>query len=197
MNIGIDIDDTLTDIRDKLNLAAEKYANELGKENKNEEDKYVEDNNNGNVYQIKYGFTYEELKYFLSVIQEEITKKAEPREGCVEVINKLHDEGHKIYIITARDSEFHEDPYELSKNWLDKNNIYYDKLIVNARSKAPVCKTEKIDIFIDDQLNNCVDDSKAGIRTIRISNDDNLYENIETLLNWNEIYKSVKESLLC
>ena len=59
MNIGIDIDDTLTDIRDKLNLAAEKYANELGKENKNEEDKYVEDNNNGNVYQIKYGFTYE------------------------------------------------------------------------------------------------------------------------------------------
>ena len=27
MNIGIDIDDTLTDIRDELKLAAEKYAN--------------------------------------------------------------------------------------------------------------------------------------------------------------------------
>ena len=127
MNIGIDIDDTLTDIRDKLNLAAEKYANELGKENKNEEDKYVEDNNNGNVYQIKYGFTYEELKYFLSVIHEGITKKEEPRKNCVEIIRRLHNEGHKIYIITARDSEFHEDPYKLSKDWLDKNNIYYDE----------------------------------------------------------------------
>lgn len=192
MNIGIDIDDTLTDIRDELKLAAEKYANKLGKEIK--DSKYIEDQNNGNIYQIKYGFTYEELKYFLSVIQEEITKKAEPREGCVEVINKLHNKGHKIYIITARDSEFHKDPYELSKNWLDKNNIYYDKLIVNARSKAPVCKTEKIDIFIDDQLNNCVDVSKAGIRAIRISNDDNSsYENIETLLNWNKIYNYINE----
>mgnify|MGYP000961685525 CR=1 FL=1 len=124
MNIGIDIDDTLTNIRDELKLAAEKYANKLGKEIK--DSKYIEDQNNGNIYQIKYGFTYEELKYFLSVIQEEITKKAEPREGCVEVINKLHNKGHKIYIITARDSEFHKDPYELSKNWLDKNNIYYE-----------------------------------------------------------------------
>ena len=155
MNIGIDIDDTLTDIRDKLNLAAEKYANELGKENKNEEDKYVEDNNNGNVYQIKYGFTYEELKYFLSVIHEGITKKEEPRKNCVEIIRRLHNEGHKIYIITARDSEFHEDPYKLSKDWLDKNNIYYDELIVNARNKLEVCQRKNIDLFIDDQLANC------------------------------------------
>ena len=39
MNIGIDIDDTLTDIRDELKLAAEKYANKLGKEIK--DNKYV------------------------------------------------------------------------------------------------------------------------------------------------------------
>ena len=62
MNIGIDIDDTLTDIRDELKLAATKYANKLGKEIK--DSKYIEDQNNGNIYQIKYGFTYEELKYF-------------------------------------------------------------------------------------------------------------------------------------
>ena len=34
MKIGIDIDDTLTDIRDELKLAAEKYASELGKKKK-------------------------------------------------------------------------------------------------------------------------------------------------------------------
>ena len=194
MNIGIDIDDTLTDIRDKLNLAAEKYANELGKENKNEEDKYVEDSNNGNIYQIKYGFTYEELKYFLSVIQEEITKKEEPRKNCVEIIRKLHNEGHKIYIITARDSEFHEDPYKLSKDWLDKNNIYYDELIVNARNKLEVCQRENIDLFIDDQLANCTKVSEAGIKVIRITEyNDIQHGDIINKKNWNEIYDYIKE----
>lgn len=194
MNIGIDIDDTLTDIRDKLNLAAEKYANELGKENKNEEDKYVEDNNNGNVYQIKYGFTYEELKYFLSVIHERITKKEEPRKNCVEIIRKLHNEGHKIYIITARDSEFHEDPYKLSKDWLDKNNIYYDELIVNARNKLEVCQRKNIDLFIDDQLANCTKLSEAGIKVIRITEyNDIQHGDIINKKNWNEIYNYIKE----
>ena len=194
MNIGIDIDDTLTDIRDKLNLAAEKYANELGKENKNEEDKYVEDNNNGNVYQIKYGFTYEELKYFLSVIHEGSTKKEEPRKNCVEIIRKLHNEGHKIYIITARDSEFHEDPYKLSKDWLDKNNIYYDELIVNARNKLEVCQRENIDLFIDDQLANCTKLSEAGIKVIRITEyNDIQHGDIINKNNWNEIYNYIKE----
>lgn len=194
MNIGIDIDDTLTDIRDKLNLAAEKYANELGKENKNEKDKYVEDNNNGNVYQIKYGFTYEELKYFLSVIHEGITKKEEPRKNCVEIIRKLHNEGHKIYIITARDSEFHEDPYKLSKDWLDKNNIYYDELIVNARNKLEVCQRKNIDLFIDDQLANCTKLSEAGIKVIRITEyNDIQHGDIINKKNWNEIYNCIKE----
>lgn len=194
MNIGIDIDDTLTDIRDKLNLVAEKYANELGKENKNEEDKYVEDNNNGNVYQIKYGFTYEELKYFLSVIHEGITKKEEPRKNCVEIIRRLHNEGHKIYIITARDSEFHEDPYKLSKDWLDKNNIYYDELIVNARNKLEVCQRKNIDLFIDDQLANCTKLSEAGIKVIRITEyNDIQHGDIINKKNWNEIYNYIKE----
>ena len=194
MNIGIDKDDTLTDIRDKLNLAAEKYANELGKENKNEEDKYVEDNNNGNVYQIKYGFTYEELKYFLSVIHEGITKKEEPRKNCVEIIRRLHNEGHKIYIITARDSEFHEDPYKLSKDWLDKNNIYYDELIVNARNKLEVCQRKNIDLFIDDQLANCTKLSEAGIKVIRITEyNDIQHGDIINKKNWNVIYNYIKE----
>ena len=139
MRIGIDIDDTMTNIKDKLNAAAMQYAKSLNKDVKNIDYNIVDVYNNGNIYQKLFNFNYEELKYFLGTIQEEITDNAIQRENCVEVINKLHNDGNGIYIITARDKEFQEDPYLQSKEWLEKNLIYYDKLIVNARDKGKLC----------------------------------------------------------
>lgn len=193
MNIGIDIDNTITEVQDELNKAAYEYAVKLGKNINNAENPLEDIKNNGDVYKKKFEFTYEELKYFLKNIQEEITNKAKPRINAVETINKLRREEHKIFIITARDSEFHDDPYLLSKNWLDKNNIEYDKLIVNAREKGVVCKNENIDLFIDDQLNNCLDVLKEGIKVIRISKEISKNAEIVDLDNWNKIYEFIGE----
>lgn len=193
MKIGIDIDNTITEVQEELNNAAYEYAIKLGKNINNAENFFEDIKNNVDTYKKKFQFSYDELKYFLKNIQEEITNNAVPREKVVEVISKLKKLDHKIYIITARDSEFHDDPYNLSKNWLDKNNIEYDKLIVNAREKAPVCKDEKIDLFIDDQLNNCLDIAKIGIKTIRLSNDKKKYKDIITFENWDEIYNYITE----
>lgn len=193
MKIGIDIDNTITEVQDELNKAAYEYAIKLGKNIKNAENPFEDIKNNGDTYKKKFQFSYDELKYFLKNIQEEITNKAKPRENAVETINRLRKDGHKIIIITARDSEFHEDPYLLSKNWLDKNNIEYDKLIVNAREKGTICKNENIDLFIDDQLNNCLDVSKEGIRVIRMSNEDSNNRNIVDLNNWSKIYEFIGE----
>ena len=193
MNIGIDIDNTITEVQEELNNAAYEYAIKLGKNIKNDDNPFEDIKNNGDTYKKKFQFSYDELKYFLKNIQEEITNKAEPRDNAVEIINRLRKEGHKIFIITARDSEFHEDPYLLSKNWLDKNNIEYDKLIVNAREKGTVCKNENIDLFIDDQLNNCLDVSKEGIRVIRISHETCNNKYIVDLNNWTKIYEYIGE----
>ena len=92
----------------------------------------------------------EELKYFLGPIQEEITNNAIPRPDCVDIIKQLHEDGNEIYIITARDDEFHENPYLQSEVWLKENNIYYDKLIVNARDKRKVCLENNIDMLFTD-----------------------------------------------
>ena len=117
MIIGIDIDDTLTDIRDEVGAEALKYAKSLNKEI--DEKKVVWDkNNNGSSFKERYNLNYDELLYFFGNIQEKITKKAKPREDVVEVLKNLRKDGHKIYIVTARDSEFHHDPYGLSKTWL-------------------------------------------------------------------------------
>ena len=192
MRIGIDIDDTLTDVKDELIKAGENYARSLGKDikvDKNFEDK----NNNGNKWQEMFQFNYEELKYFLKDIQESITNKAKPREDVVEVINKLKNDGNEIIIITARDSEFHDDPYKYSKDWLDKNNIYYDKLVVNARNKEDTCIEEKIDLFIDDSESNCLKVNKAGIKTIRVCNEiENNNSNLICFNNWNDIYSYIQ-----
>ena len=73
MRIGIDIDDTLTNIRDRLTDSAFEYAKSLNKSIENKELKINDIYNNGNIYQKMFDFTYEELKYFLGTIQEEIT----------------------------------------------------------------------------------------------------------------------------
>lgn len=190
MNIGIDIDNTITDVQEKLNNAAFEYARWLGKDIDNSVSLEEDINNDGEVYIKKFKFNCDELRHFLTDIQEEIGKNAEPREGAVETIKKLRKDGHKIFIVTARDSEYHEDPYLLSKNWLDKNNIEYDKLIVNARNKAPVCKNENIDVFIDDQLGNCLKVAETGIKVIRFGDG---YKNIIGINNWNEIYRFLGE----
>ena len=192
MKIGIDIDDTLTDVKDELIKAGEKYARSLGKDIKVEKN-FEDKNNNGNKWQEMFQFNYEELKYFLKDIQESITNQAKPRENVVEVINKLKNDGNEIIIITARDSEFHDDPYKYSKDWLDKNNIYYDKLVVNARNKEDACIEEEIDLFIDDSKSNCLNVKKAGIKTIRVCNV--IEENNSNLIcfnNWNDIYSYIQ-----
>lgn len=192
MIIGIDIDDTLTDIRDEVGAEALKYAKSLNKEI--DETKVVWDkNNNGSSFKERYNLNYDELLYFFRNLQEKITKKAKPREDVVDILKKLREEGHKIYIITARDSEFHDDPYKLSKIWLDKNNIEYDKLIVDARDKVKVCKEQNVDLFIDDKLSNCQGISNEGIITIRITNYTDQHQNIINKKNWKEIYEYIKQ----
>ena len=191
MRIGIDIDDTMTDVKDKLTKAAANYAKRLNKDIQNIDNNDIVDlYNNGNIYQKLFNFNHEELKHFLGPIQEEITNNAVPRENCAKVINALHKDGHEIYIVTARDKEFHKDPYLYGKVWLDKNKIYYDKLIVNARDKRIVCLENNIDLLIDDNINNCLNVANVGIDTITIGNKNN--SKIRNFDNWQEIYDYIK-----
>ena len=190
MKIGIDLDNTITKVQEELNNAAYEYAIKLGKNIKNSENSFENIKKNEDTYK-KFQFSYDELKYFLKNIQEDITNKAKPRDDAKEMINRLKKDGHEIIIITARCKEFHENPYLLTKNWLDKNKIEYDKILVDVKQKGIVCKKEKIDIFIDDQLNNCFDIENNGIQTIRISDDNKQYKNIISLKNWKEIYNFI------
>ena len=59
MRIGIDIDDTMTDIKDQLRGAAVEYAKSLNKNIRYKNDGIVDMYNNGNIYQQLFDFNYE------------------------------------------------------------------------------------------------------------------------------------------
>ena len=90
MRIGIDIDDTLTDIKDKLANAAFEYAKSLNKGVENKDLKINDVKNNGNIYQKIFDFTYEELKYSILLCYEDNDKFCH-RHIVAEWINLLLD----------------------------------------------------------------------------------------------------------
>ena len=62
----------------------------------------------------------------------------------------------------------------------EKNLIYYDKLIVNARDKGQACIENNIDLLIDDSISNCSSVYNCGIEAIMISNEKNSNNEIKT-----------------
>ena len=115
------------------------------------------------------------------------------KENVKEILTKLKSEGNTIIFITARSKQSYNDPYLISKTYLDKNNIPYDKLIVNGVEKGTICKEEKIDLFIDDSIRNCTDVSNQGIEVLMMSANFNEFDkNFNHVKDWNQIYEYIK-----
>ena len=112
-----------------------------------------------------------------------------------QVINKLHDEGCKIIIITFRKAKYLTDPYKLTEDWLKKEGVKFDKIYVDTGSKVDECVESKVDLFIDDKEGHCEEVSEAGIDVILFTNAYNHDEKRFTRFdNWSDIYKYVKEN---
>ena len=187
MNIGIDIDDTISYTFEETYPAAKKFVeNDLGRKVVNEDFSTTVDYNYiENVLQINQ----EEMEEFwrknlVSLI-----------ENSVEVINKLKEEGHNIIIITARWNEDYCDSEKHTKEWLKKYNISYDKLYTGAETKKQIAIDEKLDLFIDDSIRNCEDVSSANIESYLFASKINIKnpksQNFNILYTWDEVYEKI------
>ena len=131
MNIGIDLDGVLTNFNEFCMSYGTKYASEIGK---------------GKIVNSK---GYESIEIFSWDIQTDMqfwekynSKYAEeekPRPFAKEVLDKLKADGHNIYIITARASEFEDieaqsKMQDMVKNWFVNNELYYDCLLYTSPS---------------------------------------------------------------
>ena len=153
MNIGIDIDDTISETFETLLPFAQKYTIEDLKK----ESKVHMDGNLANHFYIVYmnDWNEEEATNFWYKYYGKILRELNIKKFAAEVIKKLKQEGHSIYLITARWDMPNDNIKEITEKWLKENLVEYDELIINASDKLKIVKENNIDIFIDDSFNNC------------------------------------------
>lgn len=188
MKIGIDIDNVISNFNDTLlteYLLHDKELRNSGIINKKAD------------YIRKGMFDWnedEEINFYKNNI-ERIAKKLGVIEGAKEYIDKLHDDGHIICIITGRDNGEYTEPYNMTKKCLEDNNIYYDSLILtdayDKHAKTKECLEHNIDIMIDDSVRICSDCIENGITTILMDTPYNKYSNIQRVKSWKEFYRYV------
>ena len=106
----------------------------------------------------------------------------------------MHDEGNTIIFISFRKGKYIKDPYKLTKDWLDRNGVHYDKIYVDTGTKADECIKEGVNLFIDDKESHCEDVNNAGIDVLLFTNaynhDEKRFRRVD---NWNEVYEYIKE----
>ena len=188
MRIGIDIDNVISNFNEMLletYLIHDKELRNTGIINPNA--KYIRTG--------MFDWSNEEELSFYKDNIEGIAKKLKVKEKAKEYIDRLHNDGHLIYIITGRDNGEYSEPYNMTKKWLDENNIYYDNLILtdayDIHAKSLECLKNDIDIMIDDSVRICSDLITSGITTILMDSPYNRKINIRRVKNWEEFYEFV------
>jgi len=163
MNIGIDIDDTIT-YAHELRLA---YGQKFDFENF-EGNSLKDPNGRDTMNMFSWDEETDMKLWWGSLSTAEASNN--PRPFAKEIISKLRKEGHKIYIISARDEKYFKAPYEDSKKWLDNNGIEYDEIIIACKEKGKTCKELGINAFLDDKEENCIEVSNEGIKAFIFDN---------------------------
>ena len=188
MKIGIDIDNVISNFNDTL-------LSEYLLHDKNLRNTGIINQNADYIRKGMFDWSEDEETNFYKNNIERIAKNLGVIEGAKEYIDKLHNDGHFIYIITGRDNGEYSSPYLMTKEWLDNNNIYYDSLILtnayNTHAKAEKCLEYSIDIIIDDSARICNDCIESGITAILMDTPYNKSSNIPRVKSWKEFYEYV------
>ena len=155
MNIAVDIDDTLTDTyRYFLPFTAEFFGvttEELERR----------------------GISYANMPTEWKARETEFLKKycdakvpdTPFKEDAAWGVSTLRKHGHRIVIITGRTSDYYTDPYATTREELRRGGIEYDRLICTLDT-ASACRSEKIDLMVDDLPANCTAAEKAGVKVL-------------------------------
>ncbi len=172
MNIGIDIDDTITE----TTLVGNKYL------------KYFD-----NTYRDYHDLPLERYYDFINLYLPSIVQNNLVKEGVKEAFAYFKEHHHKIILITARNDLHVGNIKKLTIEFLNNNDIPYDKIEFDDSGigdKSEQAINNQIDLFIDDKESVLDKVSVCGIECIRLTNDKN--SKYKTFSNWNDIIKYIE-----
>ena len=136
MNIGIDVDGVLIDFEERFRYKAEifDYLEKKNNEVKDKESYIIEE---------KYNWSEYDWNTFANKYLIELSKDSNIMPGVREVINLLKIDGHKLFIISARGTEF-EDMITIVSEKFEKENLKFDKYYWKTKNKLEIIQKEKI-----------------------------------------------------
>ena len=117
---------------------------------------------------------------------------------AIEAINYLRSIGFKVYFISSRPNI--SPIVNVTLEWLDNNNVRYDKVVLGCKNKAIYAKENDVDLMIDDYFATCQQLDKVGIRSIlfkgSLKDDEGQYKllkypNIALATSWLSIAQNV------
>ena len=193
MNIGIDIDGVLTDMEREVTDYATKMCVEEGLPIKVDVSQYYETDS--------FNWTQEQSDRFWNKYLVPYVVESNARRYAKEIIKKLRQEENKVYIITARDesgmpTEYYGKMQQLTKEWLKKYEIEYDKLIfAKDKEKLQRCIENNVDVMIEDSPSN-IENISTKINVIKFDcqyNRNMEGKNIITAYSWYHIYDIIKK----
>ena len=154
MKIAIDIDDTFVIHRARDT----NFTLEFAKAN-NLDYEFINDKNLNDGIKINWTPELYEM-FWTSSFGKNFYKYAVVTNKNKQIIKTLQKRGHKVYFITARNLKWQ----EITQNWLEKNNLT-DITLIFSKNKAEICRQNKIDILIDNDLDVCKQATDIGIKT--------------------------------
>ena len=192
MRIGIDIDGVLTNIEEFTADYEIKFCYENNLSYKVNLNEYDDGKALGISAQNSEKFWKKYIKYYATEYRA--------RDFASEVIKKLKEDGHEIYIVTARNEYgLTGDDYgkmrQFVKEWLEKNHISYDKIVHTEGSKLPYCIGNYIDVMIEDCGDN-VKEIATKIPTLCYHcsyNIDIAGKNITRVYSWYDVYDKIQK----
>jgi uncharacterized HAD superfamily protein len=191
MKIGVDLDDVLADLLNKLvKFHNEKFGTSLTRK----------DFNNYNLWKVWGGTKEETVQKLYDFYNSDYSKKVGVIDGAKESVNSLK-KNHKLVVITSRQNDF----IEQTERWVNENfpgvfsGIYftnYQSRSGKIRTKSEICDKLGIDILIEDSLKFAKDcarpDRKVFLLDRPWNQSSDLPENLTRVFSWKEILNQIK-----
>ncbi len=141
MRIGVDLDDTICRTTEIVHDRIERYAEMI----------HLNPLDIMNDEDLKQGF--------FSIYMEDIYSNAEIKRDVSKVLKRIRNRGNEIYIFTSRRNDYVptvNNVLQITEDWLKKNDIEVDGIIVSSygEARALACKKYNIDLMIDDDPYN-------------------------------------------